>query len=141
MMLGFGIVCAAQSARAGEPGQDTAAVGLAIPAASVAALKSTGRDEEDAEDAAMEIDPLLRLQMLSLILITVEGTPTGVTLTPGGTSSGGGGGGDGGGGDGHTSGGPSAPEPASLVLGLVGAGMAFVANRLRRRRRQIALAA
>jgi len=90
------------------------------------------------EDGIGELDPALRLQLLSAILIVstddVQAMVTQAPQTSSGTSSDGGDGG-------HIAGGPSvAPEPASLVLGGVGTGLALVASVLFRRRRKDARA-
>jgi hypothetical protein len=93
-------------------------------------------DTAEDEDQVGELDPALRLQVLSAILIvstddlqsTVTQAPPTSSVTPstGGESGGG-----------QTTGGPSlAPEPASLVLGGVGTGLALVAGVLFRRHRR-----
>jgi hypothetical protein len=95
-------------------------------------------DLDDEENGAVEVDPALCLQLLSAILIvsgddgsTSSSVRTPLTTTIITT-------GDTGGivGQGGTT--PTAPEPASLVLGALGTGMALVVGVVRRRRKNAA---
>jgi hypothetical protein len=139
MALGLGSAWTGAGARAEQP-----APVENLTAAPVTDLVQpngrTRKEGEEGEDESVEIDPVLRLQLLSAILITspdvIEGnvprapnTQSDVVPPPGGTPlpppPGGG----------DT---PGAPEPASLVLGAIGSGLALLTGLRRRRRTPVA---
>jgi hypothetical protein len=95
-------------------------------------------DDADNEDRAVELDPVLRLQLLSAILIVSPDDVRTFTVTraPNATSPEGS---TGSGSEVTIQGGPAphAPEPASLVLGAVGTALALVAGVVWRRRRRM----
>jgi hypothetical protein len=112
----------------------------AAPATDLAPPNGRSRKEgEEGEDESIEIDPVVRLQLLSAILITspdvilgnvprapntTSDVPPGGSTLPPDTPP-----------PGDT---PGAPEPASLVLGALGTGLALLTGIRRRRRTPVA---
>ncbi len=145
LTLSLALACRGQTARAEQPGKaktdnETTAL-ISSRAASATLAKRSRQESEDAEEEMIEIDPLLRLQLLSSILITSpevlkNTSTTSVTLAPFTTQT------PGDDGEVDIQGGktPHAPEPASLVLGAVGAGITLLTTAVRRRRRRLAAA-
>jgi hypothetical protein len=152
MALGLGAAWTGPGARVGRAAENEGPAATAATAGAPGTARTRG-DEEGEEGATVEIDPVLRLQLLSAILITSPdalGNPTGsggsgVPRAPGTSSVTGGGGlpGSSSGGShdpvpgSHDAG--NAPEPASLVLGALGTGLALLSG-YRRRRRTTAVA-
>jgi hypothetical protein len=144
VLLVLALACGGGAAQAGqaECRSEEGARLAAAPGSAEAAPKARPRDDaEDTEDATVEIDPLLRLQLLSAIMLTspnvlnstsnisnvtraptttsngTPDTPPGGNVTPPGGPP------------------PEAPEPAGQALGFIGGSCALVGFYVVRSRR------